>query len=110
MLKAPESWTNLEEDCQLIHHCAAFQLKYSISRRDRKTQKKIEREQRDIKSVMGAVKKSLEKNPDQTPEELTKSVIALLAPWLLQFLGNWLLSKFQATILNWIINRLTPPS
>ena len=110
MLKAPESWTNLEKDCQLAHGCSPFQMNHAISRRDRKAQKRIEKEQRDVTSVVDAVKTSLQKNPTQTPEELTKSVIAILAPWILQFLGNWLLSKFQSTILNWIINRLTPPS
>ena len=105
-LNPPESWSNLEKDCMLVHSCSGFQLNYAVSRRDRKAQRRIEKEQGDVKDVIEAVKDSLYANPNQTPEELTKSVIAILAPWFLKFLGSWLLSQFQAKILNWIINQL----
>lgn len=108
MLKAPESWVNLEQDCMLAHGCAMFQLKSAISRRDRKLQRKIERERSEVQSVVEAVKQSLTTNPDQTPEELTKSVIAILTPWVLRIISSWLISAFQKSILDWLVNRLKP--
>lgn len=101
-VKAPESWDNLKKDCELAHNCSEFQLRYSISRRDRKAQRKIEKDRVQINSVMNAAKEALSNNPNQTPEELTKSIIAILAPWILQ----WLISAFQKQVIDWLIGKL----
>lgn len=101
-MKVPESWDNLRKDCETAHQCSEFQLKYSISRRDRKSQRKIEKNREQINSVVNAAKEALNKNPSQTPEELTKSIIAILAPWILQ----WLISAFQKQVIDWLIGKL----
>jgi hypothetical protein len=103
---APESWGNLEKDCQLNFGCADFQLKSANNRKDRKSQRKIEDQRNRIGVVTKAFQQALKDNPTEDPKMLVGSVLAILLPWIFPLLREWFIGKFESLVINWILNRL----
>ena len=106
MSMSSSDWDTLQEDCKMVHECSDFMMVSAKNRKDRKAQKRIEGQRRQIDDIYAAAQKSLGDNPGQTKEQLTGSIIAILLPWVLPLLRDWLLSAFQRLIVNWLLNRL----
>lgn len=103
---APESWTNLEKDCQLNFGCADFQLKSANNRKDLRAQRKIEDQRNRIGVVTKAFQQALKENPEGDSKMLMGAVLAILLPWIFPLLRQWLIGKFESLVINWILNRL----
>lgn len=104
--KTTVNWDELETDCQMVHQCSAFQMRVAVSRKDRKEQKRLEKQQESIRRVRAATETALKADPNATEEQLTGSILATLLPWVLPFLRDWLIGAFEKLIINWFTNKL----
>lgn len=96
-------WKFIEDACRTSHGCSEARMAVMGSIRSRNKQfREAQKKQKSVSRVVGSVKKSLEANPLQTKEELTKSVLGLLAPFFIQ----WLISLFERKVLDWILYHL----
>lgn len=103
---APYSWESLEKDCQIAFGCDDYQVAYVKNRKDLKAQRKLEYERSRISQINQAVQQALKENPRGDTEILTGSIIAILLPWVLPFLRQWIIGTFEKLVINWILNRL----
>lgn len=106
----PNDWESLKEDCRMVYGCSDYMMTAAVKRKDRKAQKKLEKQRHDIDSVHEAAKKALEANPGLTKEQLTKSILAILLPFVLPLLRDWLIGAFQKLVIDWLTNRLKTPA
>lgn len=96
------NWDQLREECELAHGCSEVAVR--SSRGDRRKQRKIEEKQAKLRKVTDLLQGYLSSHPNATREQAYKSVIAILAPFFLQ----WLIGAFEKMVLNWLLNRLYP--
>lgn len=94
------NWDQLREDCELVHGCSDMAIR--SSRQDKRKQRQIEKKQAKLRVVTDTLRGYLDSNPKATREQAYKSVIGILAPFLLQ----WLISDFEKMVLNWLLNRI----
>lgn len=94
-------WSQLEVDAQDHFLCSPL----TVSRADKRQQRKLQARQRDIASAVSASRQVF--LPGMTQEQFNKSILAILLPFLLPMLRDLLISGFMRLLLDWLFSRLT---